>query len=189
MISTFLGKQKILSKSSIPLLAKEWNNRKVISRNDFLTKSGNREFRLYFIEEGLIRLYVEETDSTPESNIGFGYPNSIITSFSAFVSENPSQMSIQALTDCTVSYISKTTLFHLIESNPDIASWYRAIIEKTLAGHLNRQVELLTLSPKQRYLAFLNRSGDLVNSIPLKHIASYLKMKPETLSRIRKQIS
>ncbi|MCI5056199.1 MAG: Crp/Fnr family transcriptional regulator [Flavobacteriales bacterium] len=189
MLLTFLEKQNILNKSSIHILVQEWNGQKKINRKDFITKSGNKEHRLYFIEKGIVRLYVEETEVTPEVNIGFGYQNSIITSFSAFVSNEPSKLSIQALTDCEVNQISKPILFHLIDSNKDISNWYRSIVEKTLAGHINRQIELLTLSPKQRYEVFLKRSGNLVNSIPIKHIASYLKMKPETLSRIRKQIS
>ena len=156
---------------------------------NFITKVGNREYRLYFIEKGIVRLYVEATEINPESNIGFGYQNSIITSFNSFISQKPSQLNIQALTDCEIKYISKSTLDQLIESHQEISNWYRILMEKTLSGHINRQIELLTLSPLQRYQVFLNRSGNLVNSIPLKHIASYLRMTPETLSRIRKHIS
>ena len=189
MLLSFLEKQNELDESSIQILLKGWNGKKKFNRKDFIIKSGKREHKLYFVESGIVRLYVEETETTPESNVGFGYQNSIITSFDSFVSEEPSQLSIQALTDCSINYISKPTLFQMVESNKNIAHWYRSLLEKTLAGHINRQMELLTLSPTQRYLVFLKRSGELINSIPLKHIASYLRMKPETLSRIRKQIS
>ena len=189
MLLNFLENQKILNELSTQVLLKEWNEHKKFNRKETITRVGKTELRLFFIEKGIVRLYVEKTELSPEANIGFGYENSLITSFNSFVLEKPSQFTIQALTDCKVIYISKDSLFQLIDSNKNISRWYRNIIEKTLAGHLNRQVELLTLSPKQRYLTFLKRSGELVNSIPLKHIASYLRMKPETLSRIRKQIS
>ncbi len=184
---SFLARYENLSETSIDALMLKWNEVKSYTRNDIISAMGTIEHRLYFVEEGMLRLYVEEGDTNKEANVGFAYENSMITSFSSFINQEPSKLSLQALTACKLRAISKSKLFQLMASDVTIASWYSHLLEKTLSGHINRQIELLTLSPKQRYHLFLERSGPLVNSIPLKHIASYLKMKPETLSRIRNE--
>jgi hypothetical protein len=91
--------------------------------------------------------------------------------------------------DTELVAIAKEDLMPLIRSNSEIALWYQSMLEITLSGHIQRQVELLTLKPYERYEVFIKRSGHLINRIPLKFIASYLMMKPETLSRIRAKIS
>ena len=98
-------------------------------------------------------------------------------------------MSIESISETKVISISKNNISQLIAANKEIANWYQSMIENTLAGHIQRQIELLTLSPQERYAVFQKRSGQLISAIPLKHIASYLMMTPETLSRIRAKIS
>jgi len=135
-----------------------------------------------------VRLFVIDKNGE-QINLGFGYENSLITCFQTFIEGKPSLISIEAILDTELIAISKADLMQLIHSNSEIALWYQSMLEYTLAGHIQRQVELLTLKPHERYAVFIKRSGHLINRIPLKYIASYLMMKPETLSRIRAKIS
>lgn len=179
--------KSLLSQESISLICDSWKNKSFIKKNDYLLRKNTKENYIYFINTGCIALMIEGENSN--SILGFGYNLTIITSFISYYRESPTELELLAIYDTEVLKISKSKLQQLINSKPDIAQWYCSIIEKTLVGHLNRQIELTTLTPKDRYNFFIERSGDLVNSIPLKYIASYLNMTPETLSRVRKSIS
>jgi CRP-like cAMP-binding protein len=184
----FLSASGILGEGSIDLLLSKWNDSQAFKSNELILSTHQKAHYLYFVNRGSLRLFLvnkKEEDIT----IGFGYKNSIITSFDSFIDESPSLLSIAAIEDVELIKLSKKNLEHCIESDHTIATWYQSVLEKTISGHIKRQTELLMLSPKERYEVFLKRSGHLINSVPLKHIASYLGMKPETLSRVRNKIS
>ena len=185
-LETFL-KNSNLSQQSISMMSNLWNKRSLVKKNDYLLKRNQKENYLYFIISGSIALIVESENKN--SVLGFGYGCAIITSFISFSTQAPTELSLLAISDTEILKISKIELDQLINSYPEIAKWYHSLIEKTLIGHLKRQIELVTLSPKDRYKVFIERSGHLVNSIPLKYISSYLNMTPETLSRVRNMIS
>lgn len=176
-----------LSEESISMIGKSWNKSSTIKKNDYLLRRDQKENYMYFIISGCIASIVES--EYKNAVLGFGYQNSIITSFASFSTETPTELSLLAISDTEILKISKKALNQLIDNDAEIAKWYYVIIEKTLIGHLNRQIELITLNPKDRYKVFIERSGHLVNSIPLKYISSYLNMTPETLSRVRRTIS
>ncbi|WP_299260582.1 Crp/Fnr family transcriptional regulator [uncultured Aquimarina sp.] len=176
-----------LKDTSKATLNKFWSEEKVIRKNEFIIKSGQVEHHLYFVCSG--SLFVGLENNSKEHVLGFGYETSVICSFSSFITQSPSKFHIKAITDCVLLQISKTHLEKLMNEYSDIKVWYYSLVERTLAGHLERQAELLSLRPKARYISFLKRSGHLVNSLPLKYISSYLNMEPETLSRIRSRIS
>lgn len=60
------------------------------------------------------------------------------------------------------------------------------ILEQLILQQMEREKDILTTSPIKRYQRVLQRSPQLFQKIPNKHIASYLKMSPETLSRLKK---
>jgi CRP/FNR family transcriptional regulator, anaerobic regulatory protein len=183
-----LSSSKQLSKQSVASLLKFWRKEKQLKPREILLNFTQRDTNLYFVVSGCVRLFVVDNKGE-EINLGFGYENSLITCFQSFIEEKSSLLSIEAILNTELISISKTALTKLIKENPEIAQWYQSMLEVTLSGHIQRQVELLTLKPQERYKVFLTRSGHLINKIPLKHIASYLMMKPETLSRIRAKIS
>ena len=185
-LKTFLKNDK-LSEQSINILCNAWNSKHVVKKNDFLLQKNKKEHYLYFILTGCLATILE--DEKKDFVLGFGYENSLINSYISFVTEKTSPTSLKAICDTELLKISKKELFKLTKSYSEIANWYHSKIEKTLVGHLNRQIELVSLTPEQHYKAFLKRSGKLVNTIPLKYISSYLNMTPETLSRVRKLIS
>lgn len=183
-----LSGYKQLSKTSVEALLAVWQKTKQLRPKECLIHFDQTDSNLYFVESGFVRLFVVDT-SEDEKNIGFGYANSFITSFQSFITEKPSLIRVEAILETEVFVLSKKSILDLMAHNQEIADWYRSLLENTLAGHIQRQIELLTLSPQERYEAFQNRSGHLINAIPLKHIASYLMMTPETLSRVRAKIS
>lgn len=178
----------MLTEKAIEALLADWQKSRRLKAREVLLDSGQVAKELYFISSGCVRMLVIDQEGQ-ENNIGFGYQHSLITSFQSFIESQPSQLVIEAINDTEVASINKTALSKLLDGYPEISRWYQSLLEKTLAGHIQRQIELLTYSPRERYEIFLQRSGHLINNIPLKHIASYLMMTPETLSRIRAAIS
>ncbi len=187
VLKQFLSKSNF-APATIELLHTAWSKKRTLKAREILMNFNQIDTHLYFIESGCVRLYVISPEGE-EVCLGFSYGGTFITCFQTFIHETPSQQCIEAVLDCELLAIPKTNFFKLVNDNKAIAEWYRNSLENILTGHIQRQIELLTLNPQKRYEAFLKRSGHLVNSIPLKHIASYLMMKPETLSRIRAKIS
>lgn len=157
--------------------------RKVVSKGEFLIKEGQVERNLYLVESGAIRVfYLTEFE---EMTIRFGYKGSMITSLSSFIRETPSEFYIDAIRKTTVSVISKASLMQLVNESRENLVQYTALLESLITQQIEREIDLLITSPTERLNRVLKRSPTLFQEIPLKFIASYLRMTPETLSRIR----
>ena len=164
--------------------AKLWSRDFSIKRNEFLLKSGAKEKYLYFIEEGALRVYITKEDE--EQVIRFGYPGSIITGLDSFLSGNPTIFYIQAIKQCRLKGIEVKTFNEFIHSSPQHIGLYLNILKAFVIQQMEREEDLLTASPEERYKRVLKRSPHLFQEIPNKYIASYLRMAPETLSRLKK---
>lgn len=156
---------------------------KVISKGQFLIKEGEVEKNLYFVTSGAIRVfYLSEYE---EQTIRFGYEGSFINSLSSFIKGTPSEFYIQAIRKTTVKYISKEKLQALVNEDNESLKQYIQLLETLVTQQIDREIDLLITSPVERLNRVLQRSPNLFQHIPLKYIASYLRMTPETLSRIR----
>ena len=93
---------------------------------------------------------------------------------------------IQAIKKSTVKVISKETFMAFINSSPENLKIWLEILEDLVLQQIEREKALLIQSPRERYERVLKRSPQLFQEIPNKHIANYLRMTPETLSRLKK---
>ncbi|HLP11569.1 MAG TPA: Crp/Fnr family transcriptional regulator [Flavobacteriales bacterium] len=157
---------------------------KTVAKGSYIIKAGDIEQHLYFIETGAVRVfYLTEFE---EHTIRLGYTGSIINSLSSFIKGTPSEFYIEALRKTELKVISKTDLRNLIHSSEENMRGYIDLIELLVTQQIEREIDLLITSPTERLERVLQRSPNVFQEIPLKYIASYLRMKPETLSRIRK---
>lgn len=163
---------------------KLWKETRTYKRNDFIKHGNTIDTNLYFVVEGSVRVYIAHENE--EKVIRFGYKNSIITALDSFFTGLPSLFYIQTIKKTTVKILSKETLNQLITTHPTINIFWNKNLEELAIQQLEREIDILTNSPKERYLRVLKRSPQLFQEIPNKHIASYLRMSPETLSRIKK---
>lgn len=156
---------------------------KVFPKGEFLIKAGETERSLYLIESGAVRVYyVSEFD---EHIIRLGYKGSFINSLSSFIREEPSEFYIDAIRKTTVKIISKVDLVRIVHQNEQSLSQYIQLMETLVTQQIDREIDLLITSPAERLSRVLQRSPNVFQEVPLKYIASYLRMTPETLSRIR----
>lgn len=157
---------------------------KIFKRNEFLKTSGNIDTNVYFVEKGSVRIFVE--GGGEERIIRFGYQGNIIVSLDSFLSGKPSEFFIQAIKASTVKMASKKDFYEFINSNQENLKLWNSILEDLVLQQIEREKDLLYSSPKIRYERVLKRSPKLFQEIPNKYIANYLRMSPETLSRLKK---
>lgn len=154
-----------------------------LKRNDYLTKEGFVERYIYFVQSGALRVIL--LTEHEEQTIRFGYQGSIINSLTSFFNETPSQFYIQAIRQTKVIAIPKKVFKEFVYLNTENLQIYTAILENLITQQIEREVDILTHSPIERLKRVQQRSPQLFQEIPAKYIAAYLRMTPETLSRIR----
>lgn len=155
-----------------------------LRKGELLIKEGHIEQHLYFVKEGAIRAFYQSEKE--EYTIRFGYQGNIINSLASYISQSPSELCLEALKKTEVLALKKSQIEELIYSNHENTIAYLHLIEHLVVQQIERETDLLIESPSARIERVLKRSPNLFQHIPLKHIASYLRMTPETLSRIRK---
>ncbi len=173
--------QKILK-----VLASNWEKEIVLKRNDYLVTKTEINTNLFFVEEGALRVFIE--DEEEQHTIRFGYKKSIITALDCFLTEKPTEFYIQALKKCRLKVISKERYMTLIQSSEENKKVWEQLLQNFIHQLIEREIDLITYSPQKRFERVLARSPQVFQEIPLKYIASYLRMTPETLSRILKTL-
>jgi CRP-like cAMP-binding protein len=160
-----------------------WQPVPALRRTELLMRPGQVEHALYFVHKGLLRLYYP-TESE-EICVGFAYDQTLVCSFPSFISQQPSAYAIQALRRTELLGIHRADFMRFVDENAAFARFWRAELERNLLGRIEREIDLLLPDPAQRYQRLCARSPHILQRVPRKYIASYLRMTPETLSRLR----
>jgi CRP/FNR family transcriptional regulator, anaerobic regulatory protein len=171
----------------IPKLLQEFDQagiQQTLAKGDYLIREGAVENRIYLIVEGAVKVGLM-TDGD-ERIIRLGYDGSILNSISSFLCGEPSELYIQALKKTKVRILERDRFRSMIQRDAETTKEYVTFLETQLAVQIERELDLLVISPSERLARVLKRSPHIFRHIPLKYIASYLRMKPETLSRIRR---
>lgn len=161
-----------------------FQKKKVIDRHSFLTLEGDIDSNIYYVEKGSLRIFIRDEDQ--ERTIRFGYKENIIACLDSFLSEKPTDFYIQAIKKTEIKVASKKAFYEFIKSSDDNLKLWTLILEDLVLQQIEREKDLLINSPKKRYDRVLKRSPKLFQEVPNKHIANYLRMSPETLSRLKK---
>jgi CRP-like cAMP-binding protein len=163
-----------------------WHDRFTIKRGEHLHMEGKTDTNIYYVEEGTLRSYVIVNDE--EQCIRFGYAGDFIGAMDSYINHRPTTFNTQALRKCTVRVLRQSDFQGMMVSSPALAELWQSIMSWMIVGQLEREIDLLTNSPEERYLRVLNRGERVFQEIPAKYIANYLRMTPETLSRVRSRL-
>lgn len=161
-----------------------WQQTLHLTRNEFLSVNGNVNTNLYYVEDGSCRVFM--LDGSTEHTIRFGYQGSFIAALDSFINERPSDYFIQAIKKTTLKVVDKLAYMKFIRAKVETLELWHQLLEGLIVQQMEREVDLLTASPEERYNRVLKRSPKLFQEIPQKYIASYLRMTPETFSRLKK---
>lgn len=156
------------------------------TKGQLLVEAGEIAKHLYFINSGFIRVYYLHDGAEVTNHINC--PPGFITSLNSFITETKSHEFVECITNCSLLRITKKELDILYQHSQRWAEVGRVIYQQSLAYNEQRTKDIITLSADQRYLKLMTEHPDIIQHVPLQYIASFIGIKPESLSRIRKQI-
>ncbi|WP_316739196.1 Crp/Fnr family transcriptional regulator [Pedobacter aquatilis] len=163
----------------------EQKTKRLIKRkNDHFLKEGQLVSSYFVVEKGVFRAYIHRKEK--EVNVWFGEEGQIFGAIMPMYANMPSPENIQFLEDAEVYAIAVDDLEKLYKQYPELNLIGRKIAEEVCIILENRIISLHTESAPERYLSLIKEHPNLLNRINLGHIASYVGVTQETLSRIRK---
>jgi CRP-like cAMP-binding protein len=154
---------------------------------DYFLEEGKICRHVAFIHKGLLRYYIN--DNGNERTMFFSRENEFVCNYLSFLPQRPSDKSIQALEDSRLYIISYENLQRFYSNVREGEKFGRLAIEQVFLSAIQQLDSLYTDPPALRYQQFLTAYPDLVQRIPQYYIASYVGIKPQSLSRIRKRIA
>lgn len=141
----------------------------------------------YFIEEGMMRTYrlIEGNDYT----YSFFLPGEICVDFQSYLQGIKSNQYFEALVPTRVVRCEKAKIEALFNDHPRIERIAREMAEKAYIKAVERLKEFQAESLETRYLRLIQNQEELFKAAPLQHLASYLGVKPQSLSRVRAKLA
>ena len=156
-------------------------------KNQIILAEGQVEQNLYFITEGVHRLYFLDARGA-EQTVAFGYQGNFSGNLYSQVSQLPSHYFLEALSGGSMLSISIDELNELYDRYPIMDRWGRLLCQDFFVGRGKRERELMTMTAQERFHRLYAESPHLFQLVPHKHLASYIGMRPETFSRMWKSI-
>lgn len=159
---------------------------KKIKKKHFLLQEGDVAKYSVFVNNGLLRLYAIDKNGY-EHNIQFAPDGWWITDLQSNINQAPAHLFIDAIEDSELLLLQHSELEELFHSYPLLERYFRIIAENALAAYQQRIGNNLSLSAKERYQQFCELYPTLIRQLPQKHIASYIGVTPEFLSKMLNQ--
>ena len=185
VIIEFLSKYIELTKEEIDIISKQ-NLIQSYKKGTILLSEGKIATECYFILKGCVfSYYLVEGEVKVTEFFTEKHP---ITPVS-YTTKKPSGYYLECLEDCIIAIGTPDRNEELLRKVPRIAALGTTVLEEQFANQQMKYDDLIKLSPEERYQNLQKKSPDLLNRIPQYLIASYLGIKPESLSRIRKRLN
>lgn len=174
-----------------PIPADEWARvaglfvSKSFKRNEFFLRVDEAPLHLGVVQSGLFRFYYIDEDGKEwvksfETNLG------LLAPYAEILQDRPSRTFIQALTDSEILVAPQKEFMAAVNGRLYWEMFLRRVAERFYLKKENREYEFLKLSAKERWMNFLEDFKHIHQEIPDYHIASYLGITPQSLSRLRK---
>lgn len=180
--------------SFVPLNDEEKNELSVrvkertVKRKQFVLSAGQTCHHYAFVVEGCFRTYSVD-HAGKEHNLQFAAENDWLADISSFYSEKPGKLFIEAMEPSRILLIQKNDLLFFYKHFPKFVRYFKVIFENKFVEMQNRVLQNISSTAEERYLTFLEQYPGLSNRIPSLHVASYLGLTPEFLSKVRKDLA
>lgn len=160
----------------------------IVKKGCFILKANNKVTDQYYVESGCLRTFFVDT-SGKEHTLQFAIKDWWISDYTAFFKQSNALLNIECIQDAVLYRLSKKNVDIIFEKIPQINVFSRKKLETSLGSFQKRLLENLSKTAKERYLDFVRSYPNIEQSIKNYHIASYLGITKESLSRIRKDIT
>lgn len=156
-----------------------------IKKGDYFLKSGEVNKYIGFIKNGLVRYFVYKNDE--EATFEFTKEGEFIADYQSFTTNRPSVQNIQAIEDCDLLVINFSDVNHIFNNTSHGNLLGRIVIEHRFDIMVSQLLSIYMQNQEERYRQFVSSYADLTQRIPQYLIASYVGIRPESLSRIRRR--
>lgn len=156
-------------------------------KNEYIQKEGDIFPFCGLLESGIVKYTCLNVTEGKDYNIGFSFPGEFVADYPFCLYGMKAEISIQAVTDCKILFCHSDVLNHEYENTVNGQILARTTSEQLFNQIYLRYINLYRYTPEERYIQLIERYPDVIQLIPLKEIASYLKITPIHLSRIRRK--
>jgi CRP-like cAMP-binding protein len=175
------------SNSDLEIITSKFTHNK-FKQKEYMLVEGMISTHIHFIENGLVRVF--HLRNGKETTTYLSGDNGFVSSYSSFINQTKSVENIQCIENTETLSISFNDMQILYDTVPQWDKAGRILAEQNFLCLADRLLKLQSTPAKEKYLEFLKTSSDkIVRRTPLIYVASFLGMAPESLSRIRKNIS
>ena len=158
-----------------------------LKKQQYFFPEGKVANEVGFVLEGMLRHFY--TKDGEEKTTYFYFENHFVSSYISCITKQPSQLTIEALSDCTIIVFPYDKLSALFEKSITWQKFGRLMAEYLALGLEERMVGLLILSPEERYLELIKgNETKIIERIQQHYIANYLGITPVSMSRIRNRV-
>ncbi len=187
LIISLIFKDVSFSKEEINLILNKLESVS-FKKGETLLKANQTVTNQYYVKNGCLRTYFMDK-SGKEHTIQFAIKDWWISDYTAFFSSKKAIMTIECIQDTELYIISRKNMEKLYLEIPKLETFFRKKMEKSFASFQKRIIASLSESAKERYISFIKTYPNIEQLIKNYHIASYLGITTESLSRIRKEIT
>lgn len=159
-----------------------------LRKKDFFCRQGEITLYVAYIEKGLLRYTCLNEREGKEYSVGFAFTHEFVADYPGCLHGIPSEVTIQAATDCTLYRLPVDALKRFIEENPKGQYIGRIMAEQLFLQIYPRLLDTYRKTIEERYNELLQRCPYIIEVLSLREIASFLRVTPETISHIRKKI-
>lgn len=156
-------------------------------KNRIIEEAGKVPEYLYYIISGYLRLF-HYNENGDEVTTHINCPPGFFTSYFNFIHTTKSNENVECITECELLRITKTDLNSLTSKSEAMKNFSIEVFQKSIVYNETRSNELATLSGEKRYRKLIENYPGILHNVPITYIASFLGMKPESLSRIRRKL-
>jgi len=184
-LETYWKEKSLLKPKEIEIVCSFFHS-EILKKEEPLVKEGDRYSKIVFVEKGVFRVFVIDT-SGAEIVKNFIEENNFFSDIEGFEKNCPAVINVSAVTDCTIRTLSKSDAGLLVQQLPEWAHLMKSGAIEAMGEMIRKQTFLCMGNSTDRYRHFIEAFPVLAQQVPLKYIASYLRITQSSLSRIRKQ--
>ncbi|MBR9919728.1 MAG: Crp/Fnr family transcriptional regulator [Bacteroidetes bacterium] len=164
-----------------------YSTEKLLHKDEYFVREGQYVKSIAFVNDGMLRSYQIDYKGN-DITTNFFPAGKFCSSYYSLYKEAPSFENVVALTKTKLLLIPYAPLMEAFEHDLEVITFNRKSVEEVCIQKDIRIAKMLQLDAKNRYLWFQESHPEVMKIAPLKHIASYLGINPETLSRVRREI-
>ena len=157
--------------------------RKNVNKGEIILNEGQIAHDLIFVGKGMVRQFYYKNGKDVTEH--FSYEGCIVMCIESLLKQEPTRLMVEALEQSVIYLFPYTVLQKLLETCPEINLFYRKVLEYSLIVSQVKADSWRFETARERYNLLLEHHPEIIMRAPLSHIASYLLMTPETLSRVR----